>query len=357
MKFKITNKTDRELSGLRVEATLQGRSHPAVRTFSVAAGATTEIGLTPVFDKVSQITERQPAAIHTKLVGQDGKILHELTKSVTLLSKNDVYMSDSLWILSATMVTPNDPMVDQLVAHAANRAPERKIAGYQRDANHVLAEVQAVYDTVAALGVHYRSNTTSFLDSKKLTAQRVTFPAESIQGTGANCLDGAILFASAFENMGLNARIVLVPGHAMVAVDLEQKDGSTFCVIETTMVGTHQFRQAYVRGAQTYNSYAEKGQCFLLSVKVCRENGITPFPYPLGVTRFPVERLRPFLLRGGQHRVEEGHVEAPAAQIAGGVERAQRRVGLHRLPQLGIEAEVVSLSEEDVAHDASKLLY
>ena len=78
----------------------------------------------------------------------------------------------------------------------------------------------------------------------------------------------------------------------MVAVELEQKDDPLLCIIETTMVGTHSFIQAYTQGAQTYNRYAAQGQCFDLYIKECRENGITPFPYPLGITKFPAKRLR-----------------------------------------------------------------
>ena len=61
-----------------------------------------------------------------------------------------------------------------------------------------------------------------------------------------------------------------------------------------------------------------------------------------------VERLRPLGLGRRQHRVEERHAIAVVAHARGGVQRAERRVRLPRLPQLRVEAQEVRLAEQDV---------
>jgi hypothetical protein len=290
VKFHITNRTQRRVAGLRVEVGLQEFSDPAVRTVALDAGRSVEIGLTPNFRNIGQVTEMRPTSIHMKIT-QDGRPIYENTKRVTLLSRNDVLLSQNYFTFCTTMVTPNDRMVDQLVSHAANYAPNRTIAGYQRDSKNVWMEVKAVYETIAALGVHYRSNTTSFLnEGNQIKAQRVTFPAESISGTGANCIDGTLLFASAFENMGLLSYICLVPGHAFVGVKLE-KNTTKVLFIETTMVGTNAFEQAIEVGGKKYMESAKASKAQLIDLSHCRSLGIKPFPYPLGSMTFPSDRL------------------------------------------------------------------
>ena len=67
----------------------------------------------------------------------------------------------------------------------------------------------------------------------------------------ANCIDGAVLFASLLEGSSLNAALVLVPGHAFVAWEAwEGSDDWRF--LETTMIGGHDFEAACLSGERQH---------------------------------------------------------------------------------------------------------
>lgn len=109
-------------------------------------------------------------------------------------------------------MTPKEKAVGDLVSRAADLAPGRSFGGYQRPARKVYREIEAIYETVDGLGVHYSPNTRSFLDGQPVRAQRLNLPAETTLGTGGNCMDGALLFASLFEATRLDSYVVVVPG-------------------------------------------------------------------------------------------------------------------------------------------------
>jgi len=276
---------------LRVRTTLQGVSHQAVESVAVPPGEMVEVGLTPAWiSSALALPEKRPSAIHLEVRGEDGAVLYEATERVDLLSRNDFILEERLLPFIAAFVTPNDALVDQLITAAAERVTGRAMAGYQKSLEGVREEVRAIYETIAGLGVRYRSNTTSFLQDEAILAQRITYPAESLAGRGANCIDGAVLFASCFEALGLRASVVFGPGHAFVAVHTEPT-GGRLLPIETTMVGTEGFAEAVDSAIATYNQWAEEGSLEVIDLPEAREAGITPFPF---VTDSPLvaDRLR-----------------------------------------------------------------
>ena len=137
--------------------------------------------------------------------------------------------------------------------------------------------------------MRYRSNTNSFIGSDRILTQRVSHPAESIIGGGANCMDGTLLFASAFENMGLRSYIVLVPGHAFVGVRLDEKT-RMMMFVETTAVGKASFDQAVVLAGSIYREQDARRAILMIDVQSLRRLGITPFPYSLGLSLLPRQR-------------------------------------------------------------------
>ena len=105
-------------------------------------------------------------------------------------------------------------------------------------------------------------------------------PKDAINMASANCIDGAVLFASAIENIGMDPYIVLIPGHAFVAWDIWE-DSDTIDCLETTMVGSYSFEAANERGLEAYEREVENGNfdrdvSQLLSIEKARVIGITP---------------------------------------------------------------------------------
>lgn len=96
-------------------------------------------------------------------------------------------------------------------------------------------------------------------------------PRESLAHGQANCIDGAVLFASLLEGISINPAIVLVPGHALVAWETWKNSGE-WKYLETTMIGTGNFKDACVRG----ESYANNPKLTRWSLRDLRSKGIMP---------------------------------------------------------------------------------
>jgi hypothetical protein len=75
----------------------------------------------------------------------------------------------------------------------------------------------------------------------------------------ANCIDGAVLFASLLESASLHAGIVLVPGHAFVAWE-KWRRSDEWDYLETTMIGTHDFAAANARGRELHTKWSARKQ-------------------------------------------------------------------------------------------------
>jgi len=302
--LKVRNKAAIGWDGLVARVQLEGYSQPASRTFSLEAGESKTIELTPSFtDALSTLGEQRPGSILVSLEGPDGSTIFESTKRVVLLSRNETPRSQAAAFMLPVFITPNDRRVEQLVTHAAEKTATRSMAGYQKPREGVLDEVRAIYETIAALDVHYRSSAVSFLDEEERKAQRTYFPAESLAGTGASCLDASLLFASAFENIGLDTCLCLVPGHVLVSVFLKKGDTRAECPIETTMVGQASFQDAVRAGSETLRQHRAAGTLQILRVDALRKAGVKPYPYPIDVGKFSVgkklkrDNRRSFVIR------------------------------------------------------------
>ena len=115
------------------------------------------------------------------------------------------------------------------------------------------------------------------------SVQRIRLPAEVLEQQSGNCIELALLYASAAEALDLEAAIIGVPGHAFVAVRTDQENANYY-FIETTMIGQASFEEAVDRGAQEFEEalpYLEdqaEGYGWV-TIWDARENGILPLPW------------------------------------------------------------------------------
>jgi hypothetical protein len=65
-------------------------------------------------------------------------------------------------------------------------------------------QARAVYEGLQARNIVYTNVGGSFFDG----AQNVKLPAQSLTTGSANCIDGALVFASAFEAMGMQPVLI-----------------------------------------------------------------------------------------------------------------------------------------------------
>ncbi len=176
-------------------------------------------------------------------------------------------------------VTPNARAVDAFLKSAKRRAPGASFAGEQAP---TFPQVQALYDELQSRGVSY------VMDPEQLAAdgvkgQRTRLPSEVLASTNAQCLEGAILYATLFEAIGLRSAIVLVPGHAFVgwggAGKLDGVDGDTWFFLETTLTHDAPFERAVRAAAEQFRAFSAKKATRVVPIPKLRKLGVTPQPY------------------------------------------------------------------------------
>jgi len=135
----------------------------------------------------------------------------------------------------AAWVTPDDPAVITLVSKAAVRlqaepapAPPAMI-GYANRATSraVRDQVDAIFDAMRLdYHIQYSQATVPYTGpgDNSIALQNVRLPAEVLQEHSGMCVELTALLASAVERIGLHAEIVIIPGHAFLAVALTPDD-------------------------------------------------------------------------------------------------------------------------------------
>jgi hypothetical protein len=188
------------------------------------------------------------------------------THSIILLSRNSAFNAvedpetgtrRDLSRYYGAWVTPHVEPIQALVRRAADRVPDRRIAGYQgrRNPESTAAQVRALFETLKAEGLTYVDSLIDFGASVGTVTQRTRLPRESLRHKSANCIDGTVLMASLLEAASLQPAIVLVPGHAFVG--WETWEGTDeWDYLETTMVGSHDFEAARERARALFARFS-----------------------------------------------------------------------------------------------------
>jgi very-short-patch-repair endonuclease len=270
------------------------------------------------FDRIRPQTEVVPA---DKLVTLDGGILYKLsermratvtirvlqgetvldsqTEEIIALARHEWGGSISTPELLAAFVTPNDPAVAEILTDASDklrqhgRAPS--LEGYQSGSRDRVWEIaSAIWAAVAARRLVYAEPPASF----ESRGQKIRLPSEVLGQRLATCLDTAVLFAAALEQVGLRPLICLTKGHALTGVWLEpnallgvttedSSDLRTFIalkemlVFETTVVTSEPpatFSQALKLGAQQIRPELDEDFILALDIRQARARQVMPLP-------------------------------------------------------------------------------
>lgn len=217
----------------------------------------------------------------------EGEVCYQETKNLKIRSADDMIWSlNTPWDteeLIAAWVTPNDESVESILSIAKQRIFNHTLAGYR--SSDLVSEIREIFNAVRNSKVAYVNSTMSF--GKIGFTQRVRLPKESITLRSANCIDGAVLFASLFENIGLEPVIVLIPGHAFVGVRTSPNSQQIW-FIETTLVGRSVWA-SILSLKNTFNAAVEEGSreftnsmqtnpesVHIIDIKNARRKGIYP---------------------------------------------------------------------------------
>jgi Transglutaminase-like superfamily len=174
------------------------------------------------------LTSEQSANLHVQVKDSGGREYYIDDIGITLHSRwlMEWIQADRLNI--AAWVTPDDPAISELDSKATGHLQEEMAApaafiGYNKATEEqVKAQVDAIYDTLR-LDYHMKYVQASVPYSlgepgKRNVTQSVKLPAEVLEQRSGMCVELTLVMASAVEHIGLNAEIVIIPGHAFLGV-------------------------------------------------------------------------------------------------------------------------------------------
>jgi hypothetical protein len=286
----VTNSTESPLVQ-RIAVEIPGWSDIELRNVIVGAGEKRTMFFAPTFlPRLYANREIVAATAVMRVTDRAGHTLHTETVPVRLRSTEDIFWGKDFKFAPfiASWVTPHDPQVEAVLSRAKEFMPGRRLAGYEgwkspdQQRAATMAQAKAIYRALQQTGVSYVKSSLTFGRNTDVS-ERVRMPGQAIIRNSANCIDGVVTYASLFENLGLDPEVILVPGHAYVAVR-DAIDSNSYIYIETAITGRAPFEAAVKAATNGIAKFADK-DIIRIRVSQAREAGIYPMPLPTGDSR------------------------------------------------------------------------
>ncbi len=158
----------------------------------------------------------------------------------------DEYGSESYYTI-LSWLEPESDEIKELKRLAAEIVPEigytgttsSQLVGYQGAADIeeaytiVMEQVLAIQIAMARMGVVYNNSAFSLSTSDNYI-QRVTTPSNTLDSKSGICIETSLVVASALQAAGMNAMLVITPGHCQVAVEIFET--GEYFLVETTVL-------------------------------------------------------------------------------------------------------------------------
>ncbi len=283
----VSNPTS-ELVRNRIAVQIPGWSDQEIQYVDLGAGQVRKLYFAPTFhDRFFDNREVTAATASIVVSNLAGREVYAATVPVRLRSADDMYWGKDFAYARfiASWVTPHEPQVERILSRAKEYMPGRRMPGYETARNQTIqelsttAQARAVYRALQRAGVSYVKSSLTFGSNVNADlSERVRMPGESIRQASANCIDGVVLYASIFENLGLDAVVILVPGHAFIGVRLAEGSGH-FVYFDSALTGRAPFDRAVESAGKALAKYSPSS-IIRVSVQDARSQGIYPMPLP-----------------------------------------------------------------------------
>jgi hypothetical protein len=280
---KVSNSTDNE-QRYRIAVRVPGWSDQEVQIVTVAAGAAPSFVFAPSFlPRLYQNREIAAATANVDITDIAGNPVYSATVPIRLRAVEDMYWGKDFKYARfiASWVTPHDPHVAKILTAAKELMPGRRLPGYEdwKDAaaqeRQTRIEAHAIYTALQREKLSYVKRSLTFGANTDIS-ERIRMPRESLSASSANCIDAAVLFASAFENLGMDPIIVLIPGHAYVGVKVSDKSEKNL-YIDVALTGRVDFDHAVNSADRGLTSF-RPSQVRKIEISDARRAGIYPIP-------------------------------------------------------------------------------
>jgi hypothetical protein len=279
----VSNSTDTSLRQ-RIAVKVPGWSDQEIQIAELAAGASHTYLFAPTFlPRFYQNHEIAAATAQVSVTDLAGHSVYETTLPVHLRSAEDMYWGSNFKYAPfiASWVTPHDLKLEAVLGRAASFVPDHRLPGYEdwktadQQEQETYREARAIFIALKRLGLSYVKSSATLGDHKSLS-ERVRMPRVSLGHSSANCIDAAVMYASLFENLGMDATVTIVPGHAYAGVRVAH-GSQKFLFIDVALTGRSTFEAAVAsaqRGLARYNA----SSVTRVLIQQARASGIYPMP-------------------------------------------------------------------------------
>jgi len=279
----VSNPSDKPVR-LRMAVNIAGWSDQEIQMADVGARASQTFVFAPAFlPRFYQNHEITAATAKISIADMSGRTVYETTVPVRLRSSEDMYWGSGLKYAPfiASWVTPHDPRVEALLSQAKEYTPDRRLPGYEpwktpsQQEQETYREARAIFMALKHQGLSYVKSSGTLGDHKDLS-ERVRMPGLSLAESSANCIDAAVMYASLFENLGMDATVVIVPGHAYAGVRVASGPRK-FLLLDVALTGRSTFEQA-VASAEAGVARHDPAVITRITIPDARSAGIYPMP-------------------------------------------------------------------------------
>lgn len=281
--FTVGNPSPAELQR-RVAVKIPGWSDEEIQLIDVPAGGSRTILFAPSFlPRFYHNREITAAIVRVSVTDPAGHSVYDATAPVRLRSSEDMYWGNRFKYAPfiASWVTPHAAEVEAVLAAAKNFTPDRRLPGYENWKNgaeqeeETYIEARAIFTALKRMGLSYVKSSSTLGEHKSLS-ERVRMPRVSLGQSSANCIDAAVMYASLFENLGMEATVVIVPGHAYVGVKVAQ-GSSKMLFLDAALTGRSTFEAAVLSG-KTGIARQNPASVTQVDIDKARSAGIYPMP-------------------------------------------------------------------------------
>ena len=279
----ISNSTDSVLRN-RVTVQIPGWSDQEIQIVEMAAGDVRTLIFAPTFlPRLYRNKELTAATVVVQATDMGGRTVFEHTVPTRLRAAGDMFWGNGFKYAPfiASWVTPHDPRIELLLSKAKEYMPGRRLPGYEewkdsaQQEKSTQLQAAAIYRALQEAGISYVKSSLTFGRNTSVS-ERIRMPRESLRQTSANCIDGVVMYASLFENLGMEPTVVLVPGHAYVGIRLG-RDSDKYLYVDTALTGRANFDAAVDTATRGMARY-QRAEISYIRISEARRAGIFPMP-------------------------------------------------------------------------------
>ena len=279
----ISNSTQKLLRR-QVSVKIPGWSDEEIQTVDLMPGVARTLVFAPAFlPRLYQNHEIIAAAAHVSISDAAANIVYQTTAPVRLRSAEDIFWGHDFKYAPfiASWITPHDRMVESVLAQAKTFTADHRLPGYEdwktaaQQEEATYRQARAIFTALQRSGLSYVKSSFTLGDHKGVS-ERVRMPHVSLTQNSANCIDAAVMYASLFENLGMDSTVVIVPGHAYAGVRVAQ-GSSKFLMIDVALTGRTTFETA-VASAEAGMAKHAPASVTRVMVEQARSAGIYPMP-------------------------------------------------------------------------------